>query len=238
MMSCNDVTANEKPEISRAVTAALSRSNSCRTAIPSRLEQVNLAQAVGKRLREAREIAGYSQQVAAQRLGYQNSSKLARIESGHDAGRAAAHIPLWVIYRAAEVYGVSIDYLFGLTETMEIDEDRCQAARDMVVLMREEWERQRWRDVVATRAILDRVKTLESMISVLAGEAADLATAMQRVEELNPESWQEMRGGSKLKIGVERVTATVRATEARLRRINQEARAATGAKVQLDLVFI
>lgn len=222
-----------RDDLARTVTACLARPKGT----PGRHEQVLLAQAVGKRLREAREIAGYSQLYAAHRLGYCNSSKLARIESGYDMGRAAAHIPLWVLRKAADEYGVSLDYLFGLTETMEPGETRSQAVRDMVAIMREEWEHQRWRDVVATQAALERVRTLEAMVGALATEAADLEAALERVETLNPE-WQEMRGGAKLKRGVERMASTVRTTAARLARIREEARVKTGAKVQLDLVFV
>ena len=70
---------------------------------------------IGARLREARELCNMSQQRAAEALGYSNSSKLAKIEGATDTNS----VPLYLIPKAATLYDVSTDFLFGLTEDWE-----------------------------------------------------------------------------------------------------------------------
>jgi transcriptional regulator with XRE-family HTH domain len=73
--------------------------------------QTEIVKTFGARMVEARELCGYSQKKAAKLLGYRNSSKLAKIEAASDTNS----VPLWLIPKAAEVYEVSIDYLFGVS---------------------------------------------------------------------------------------------------------------------------
>lgn len=75
--------------------------------VPGREQQAAYAKAVGERLRAARLAAGMSQLQAAQRIGYANSTKLSKIESG----KHSSQIPMWALKRAAEVYGVSLGRL-------------------------------------------------------------------------------------------------------------------------------
>lgn len=77
--------------------------------MPTRAEQAELARVVGLRLKEAREAVGMSQLDAAKQLGYANSTKLSKIESG----KHSSQILMWVLIRAAELYDVSLDYLVG-----------------------------------------------------------------------------------------------------------------------------
>lgn len=60
-------------------------------------EQARLVQTIGARLAEARELCNMSQSVAAQRLGYSNSSKLSKVEGATDTNS----VPLWLIVRAS-----------------------------------------------------------------------------------------------------------------------------------------
>jgi len=201
------------------------------TDIPSRRDQAALARSVGERMREARLMLGISQLTAARQLGYANSSKLAKIEGGKDSSQ----IPLWVIKRISCLYDVSVDYLLGNTETMEVEDVRHAALREMNVHMRERWERLRQRDVMADLALRERIVSIEDSIVLLEREASETSAAMARYVELNP-SWADMRGGSRLLDAVERTAAAARTARSRLNRYRREAREAAGAP-QLDLVF-
>ena len=78
-------------------------------------DQAELVRVFGERMRRARETMNISLTEAAKRLGYANPSKLSKIENASDT----VSIPLWIIPRAAEVYKVSIAFLFGETEDFE-----------------------------------------------------------------------------------------------------------------------
>lgn len=202
--------------------------------VPSRQEQVLLAGQVGERLREAREMQGYSQLKAARLLGYANSTKLAKIEGGRDSSQ----VPVWVIKRAGALYDVSVDYLLGNTESMEVDEHRCHAARDTIILMREEWERHRWRDMLATREVQERVEAAESIISLLTEQIEEAQGALRRVEELNPRRWDNVKGGARVQSAIARAAASARTADGKLKRVHRDARIAAGsAQPELDLVY-
>lgn len=202
--------------------------------VPTRADQVLLAQQIGERMLEAREMQGYSQIRAGQLFGYSNGSKLAKIEGG----RESSQVPAWVLKRAGQVYDVSVDYLLGNTERMEVDEQRSQAARDMIILMRDQWEQQQWRDTLIIRSALDRVTAMEEDIQLLSSQLNEAVMALSRIEKLNPEHWDEIRGGSRLQSVMKRAAATVRATEGKLKRMRQEAKAAAGGvRPELDLVY-
>lgn len=207
------------------------QSRTSQTGIPSRQDQAVLARKVGERMREARLMVGLSQLTAARQLGYANSSKLAKIEGGKDSSQ----IPLWVIKRCSCLYDVSVDYLLGNTETMEAEDTRHVALREMSTHMREHWERLRQRDVMVEQALRERVVAIEETIVLLEREAGEASVAMSRCAELNP-GWQDMRGGSRLFDAIERTAAAARTSRSKLNRYRREARAAGGAP-QLDLVF-
>ena len=200
--------------------------------VPSRQDQAALARHVGERLREAREMMGYSQIKAAKHLGYANSTKLAKIEGGRDSSQ----IPMWVIKRAATLYDVSADYLLGNSETMEVEDLRHAALREMNMHMREEWERLRQRDVLAQQRLQDRIVEIEELIGLLERESSEAEMAMRRVAELNTD-WEDMRGGSRLLDAVERTAAAARTARNRLKRYHREAREA-GGNLQPELAFI
>lgn len=195
----------------------------------SREEQLQLAKHVGERLREAREFSGYSQNKAAGMLGYANSGRLAKIEQGY-----STQIPLWVLKKAALVYQVSLDYLLGNSECME-PEDRAQyVLRDTIALMREDWERQRWRDMLVTGNLARRVGYIESQVVALEREARTAAAALEAFAALNPE-WEDMRGGAPLAASIARTHCHARTAVARLSQYRQEARMARGSVEQMPL---
>lgn len=93
-----------------------------KTSVPCRDRQRQLAVYVGGRLRRAREAAGLSQLDAARLIGYANSTKLSKIETG----RHTSQIPMWTLKRAAQAYGASLDYLLGVNG---VNSDKAKAER-------------------------------------------------------------------------------------------------------------
>lgn len=202
------------------------------TGTPNRQEQAELARQVGARLKEAREMVGLSQLNAAKQIGYANSTKLSKIETG----KHSSQIPMWVLKRAAQVYDVSIDYLLGVTETMEREDLRHSALREMMVHMREDWERLRGRDVLVQSNMLERIRHVEQSVVHIDTEAEAAEKALLRVIELNP-TWQDTKGGCKLLATVQSTSAAARNARRNMQRFRNENRASGGAP-QLDLVFI
>ncbi len=200
---------------------------------PSRQDQAELAKEVGARLKEAREMVGLSQLVAAKNIGYSNSTKLSKIETG----KHSSQIPMWVLKRAAQVYDVSLDYLLGVTESMERDDLGHHIYREMATHMREEWNRYRHRDIIVQSSMIERVKCIEGSVSHIGTEAEQAEKAMIRLVELNSKLWDKMRGGHKALASVQATAAAARTANQKMKRFRNENRA-SGGTPQLDLVFI
>lgn len=124
-------------------------------------EQNAIVRTIGERLRHARELCNLSQSEAARQMGYANPSKLSKVEAATDTNS----VPLWLIRRAAEVYEVSIDYLFGLTEDWEVGVPRGTQG-----WLLDAWQKMRLRDI----GLLDRV---HHEVATVAGTTSDLVTA-------------------------------------------------------------
>lgn len=201
--------------------------------VPNRQEQSMLARNVGARLKEAREMVGLSQLNAAKHIGYGNSTKLSKIETG----KHSSQIPIWVLKRAAQVYDVSLDYLLGVTETMEREDVRHTALREMMVHMRQDWERMRSRDVLVQANMLERLKGIEQSTALIDCEAEKAEQAMLRLVELNPELWEDLKGGHKALNSIQMTAAAARTARRKMQKFRNENRA-SGGEPQFDLVFV
>ena len=177
-------------------------------------------------------MMGLSQIVAAKQIGYSNSTKLSKIETG----KHSSQIPIWVLKRAAQVYDVSLDYLMGITESMEREDTRHSVFREMMVHMREDWERARQRDVMVQSSMLDRIKGVEGSVLHINTEAEAAEVAMLRLIELNPDLWEELKGGHKALSSIQMTAAAARTARRNMLRFRNENRAAGGA-AQQNLVF-
>ena len=121
----------------------------------TRQEQAAAVKTIGARMRQARELCNLSQSAAAKRLGYQNPSKLSKVELATDTNS----VPLWLIVRAARVYEVSVDFLFGATDDWEVGA-RMTQERETSAWMFDAWEKARQRDMETLKRLHDRVQTL------------------------------------------------------------------------------
>jgi transcriptional regulator with XRE-family HTH domain len=147
-----------------------------------------LIKTIGQRLREARELCGYTQVKAAMLMGYQNSSKLAKIELASDT----KSVPVWMILRAAEVYGVSINFLFGLTDAPQFDPKAALQAQTLKAIEQSQSSQNN-----AIRQVYSLISTIESAVSANLKRSAEFKELVLRFRQLNPE-FDEMRLGAKL----------------------------------------
>jgi transcriptional regulator with XRE-family HTH domain len=158
-----------------------------------RSKQIQVVKIFGERVREARELCGFSQVKAAELLGYQNSSKLAKIEGATDTNS----IPIWLIVRAAHIYDVSCDFLFGISDDWERDPVVSQQ-RQVGRWLFDHWEKAKLAEVNAIRMLSNKICTLEKMASKLLNRSQENLEMLRKVQELNPEVFDELKGGAKL----------------------------------------
>jgi transcriptional regulator with XRE-family HTH domain len=191
-----------------------------RVSVPTRFQQIAFAREVGRRLRIARELAGRQQHESAHLLGYVQKGNLSRIESGLDG---AATVPLWLLPRAARLFGVSCDFLLGIVDDPESDALGA-AERAVVGLMQATWDEHRRRDVHAVTRALHRVAEIEHEAARLARATSSAVNALQRFAELN-DDWPDLPGGATLSLRVqESASASARLCSA-LTKLHAEARA-------------
>lgn len=88
---------------------------------------------MGNRLRKAREKKGYSQKYVAESLGITNSS-LSNYERGERDPDTS------ILNRLADLYGVTMDYLFGRDQMdikVDVDLERIRSTSDIEILAKE-----------------------------------------------------------------------------------------------------
>lgn len=168
--------------------------------VPKANSRASLAKNMGLRLRASRESIGMAQGEAARRLGYANQTKLAKIEGGTDTNS----VPHWVVLRAARLYDVSIDYIYGESDDWELSA-RALQERDMAKWMMEAWEAGRQRDLEVLRKLKLRMNAITEAVTGLFSASQDVQDAMRRFIELNYETFEEMRGGNRLLTAVDRL---------------------------------
>lgn len=182
----------------------------------SRIDQFAVVKTIGTRMREARELCGMSLTIAAERLGYKNPSKLSKIEGATDTNS----VPVWTIRRAAEIYEVSTDYLFGLTADWEVG---MQARQERAVSrwLFNAFEQARARDLAELVRLHERLDALALRLPEIALAAERTDEALRRVADLNRTWEQEIRGGARLMVAVEKLLEVVRTARKELNAFQQ-----------------
>ena len=146
-----------------------------------------------ERLREARLLCSLSQQEAAQRLGLSKAAELKKIEDIKDSDR----IPLWLIARAAQVYEVSVDYLFGASDDWETGA-RMTQERETSAWLFEAWEKMRQRDLEVLGKLRDQIKAMEVAALQVPDAIDEVESALMKFRSLNPRFDDELIGGARL----------------------------------------
>ncbi|WP_155920598.1 helix-turn-helix domain-containing protein [Methylobacter luteus] len=155
-----------------------------------RNEYEQIVKTLGERMKAARELCGYSQIQAASLLGYANSSKLAKVEGSIDA------VPLWLIPKAAEVYQVSIDFLFGVSDCWQRD---LTAAQEQHVgqWLEAQWKQAQEAQDCAVRSLHDKQVELKEAIDRTLRRSKENLECVKHVRE-NNKAFDQLRGGAKL----------------------------------------
>lgn len=201
-----------------------------RIQLDAKKEQAALIREMGGRMKEARELNNLTQQSAALKLGYRNSSKLAKVENATDTNS----IPLWLIHRASKLYAVSTDFLFGLNDDWE-QSARLTIERQSGIWLNEQWERLRRRDMEVLQKFSARLEALDSTISNQFRLVKDLKEALMSFNSLNPEFENDMRGSARLTSVVERLERSSQVAEAKLRKFRKECELANATNETLQL---
>lgn len=199
--------------------------------LTTRQEQAAAVKTIGARMRAARELCNLSQSAAARRLGYANPSKLSKVELATDTNS----VPLWLIVRAARVYEVSVDFLFGATDDWEVGA-RMTQEREVSAWMFDTFDKLRQRDMETLKRLHDRVQTLTDAVAVMLAASEDASAALARFAELNP-AFEEMRAGSRLVSAVERASDSAKAAKTKMERFRMECAVAAPQTHQLSLAL-
>jgi transcriptional regulator with XRE-family HTH domain len=155
-----------------------------------RSEHEQVVKTLGERMKAARELCGFSQQQAASLLGYANSSKLAKIEGSTDS------VPLWLIPKAADVYGVSIDYLFGVSDYWERDPVVSQE-RQIGKWLETHWQQVKTAQDHAFKALHAKHAELSAAIDRTLRRSKENLDCLEHVRKHN-KAFDDLRGGAKL----------------------------------------
>ncbi|WP_446810555.1 helix-turn-helix domain-containing protein [Methylomonas sp. 2BW1-5-20] len=151
-------------------------------------EKSDIVKTFGQRMTTAREMCGLTGLQAAALLGYQNSSKLSKIEHASDGDT----IPSFLPYKASIVYNCSIDYLFGLSDDWQRDPvtaQECHIQRALEQVTVDENN--------AIRDLFDQLSKVEQAATVAFNRFGEIKRLVNRFREINPE-FDELKLGAKL----------------------------------------
>ncbi|MFT3847904.1 MAG: helix-turn-helix transcriptional regulator [Propionivibrio sp.] len=177
-------------------------------------DQAALVRVIGDRMRQARELCNLSQSEAARRIGYANPSKLSKVELAIDTNS----VPLWLIARAAQLYEVSADFLFGMNDDWETGLPRGAQA-----WMFDAWEKARERDLAALVSLHEEIAAVGQHIAALAASAREVAEAMDTFRSKNPD-FDEAPAGAPLAGRIERHAERAYAAELVMKRFRRNLR--------------
>ncbi|MDP1664490.1 MAG: helix-turn-helix transcriptional regulator [Methylobacter sp.] len=140
-------------------------------------------------MRTARELCGFSQIVAAKRLGYSNSSKLNKVELASDTNS----IPFWLIPKASQVYEVSSDYLLGLADSWEcLHAEALQSQIERAIQQSQSVQNN------PIRQLYGHVSNIENAVSINLKQTVEFKDLVTRFRCLNPGFDNELKLGAKL----------------------------------------
>ncbi len=99
---------------------------------------------------------------------------------------------------------MSIDYIYGESDDWELSA-RALQERDMAKWMMEAWEAGRQRDLEVLRKLKLRMDAISETVTGLFSASQDVQDALRRFVELNSETFDEMRGGNRLLVAVDKL---------------------------------
>ncbi|NYT61448.1 helix-turn-helix transcriptional regulator [Alcaligenaceae bacterium] len=163
-------------------------------------QQAELVKTIGQRMRQARELCNLSQVEAAYRFGYSNPSKLSKIEGATDT----KSVPLWIIVRAAQLYEVSIDFLFGASDDWETGA-RMTQERAVSAWLFGEFDRQQKMAMRVLYSLNDQIEAVADILPSHHAAALEVQRTLGRCRELNHMTYANLRGGANLESAVSKL---------------------------------
>lgn len=170
---------------------------------------------IGRRLIEARELTGMGQAEAAQML-----SVPLKVLIRHERPADRLIVSLTLIQRAAKLYEVSLDFLFGESDDWETGSRMTQERAVSRWLFRE-FDSARCEQMDELRRIHNRIELLGGVIRRIAEHSELVNSAFNRFRELNPE-FEDARGGANVENSIERLSASSESASRALRRFHME----------------
>ena len=155
-----------------------------------------------ERMREARVMAGFTKVDASTLLGYANTSMIAKIESVQPTNRKELSIELLI--KASKAYGVSIDYLLGVSDYPERDPETVEQMAVYAAIQ----TNLKVASVSLMHFIIDKThdQLHSSKTQSVIADSLELCNLFDRVRELNqPVFDEDIRGGANL---ISQVTKT------------------------------
>lgn len=179
----------------------------------TRRAETDLLNTFSRRLREARMLNGMGQIPAAEALGYANSSGLSKLELGTYFDDRS--IPLLLPVKAARLYGVSTDYLFGLADWYENNPE--DVLRHFVCKsLADEWQRTREKDVASILALAQEIGAVSEALREIVDRNGEFQEALDTFVRHNPD-FEDQRGGAKLLRTAAELATTVARAAGKLR---------------------
>lgn len=148
-----------------------------------------LRKVVAERFVQARALNELSQTDAAIRMGYKKSTQLSLWEKGHRLP------PIDRMIIVALVYGVSLDYLYGLSDDAERDQQF--AARETMTRLMQDQLRGHAERIAESLVAFSKTGGINILtIKALVARASEAATSMRRFASLNAKKFDNMAGSA------------------------------------------
>jgi len=170
---------------------------------------------IGQRMIEARELTGWSQTKAAQMLGVP-----LKVLIRHERSNDRLIVSLTLIQRAAKLYEVSLDFLFGESDDWDTGARMTQERAVSRWLFRE-FDAGRCEQMEELRRIHNRIELLGGVVRRIAEHSELVSSAFIRFRELNPE-FEDARGGANVAGSIELLSASSNAARLTLKRFHMQ----------------
>jgi transcriptional regulator with XRE-family HTH domain len=141
---------------------------------------------IAARFKKARFLTGMTEEESIVKMGFHNKKVISQIENAHRSPT------LHFLIRAANAYGVSADYLLGLSE----DEDSSSSIAAQAAIFRQNENMVKVFAELLTKTSYNYAKTVgDDTAEKMTDVAESLFTKFNRFVELNPQ-FLDMRGGA------------------------------------------
>ena len=128
----------------------------------------------GDRMRIAREMSNLTQIKASKLLGFANGSRIAKIEHGKVKG-----IVLVTAIRASEIYDISLDYLFGISDLYYKDAIKRNEQK-IKCWLHDDFEKARIKNLAMIMDVANKTDLIENYLSLMINNSSELKQAFDK----------------------------------------------------------